>query len=263
MNSHLTDEDLVLHYYGELDEPAAASVTGHLADCRDCRASFARLQRTLALVAAEMPEPELSPGFEQDVWRRLALGGVVGRPVRTRQDTGSRWSAWRPRLAWGAAAATLLLTGVLVGRFVWDRPAPVPESAEVTSSLRERVLLADLDEHFDRSSVALVELVNAAGTDVVDMESQRARAEELLAANRLYRQAAAETQAPRLAEVLEELERVLVDVAASPSELPAAEAAAIGRRIESQNLIFKVRVLSSFVKERQRTGAREASGQVL
>lgn len=263
MNHHLTDEDLVLHYYGELDEPTAASVRGHLADCRDCRAAFAQLQRTLALVAAEMPEPELSPSFEQDVWRRLSRGGVVERPVRARLDAGTGWSLWRPRLAWGAAAATLLLTGVLVGRFVWDRPAPVPGSAEVRSSLRERVLLADLDEHFDRASMALVELVNAGGTDVVDMESQRARAEELLAANRLYRQAAAETGAPRLTEVLEELERVLVDVAASPRELPAADAAAIGRRIESQNLIFKVRVLSSYVKERQRTATREASGQRL
>ena len=43
---HLTDDDLVLHYYGE-EIPRAES---HLAACGACQANFTRLQRVMAFI---------------------------------------------------------------------------------------------------------------------------------------------------------------------------------------------------------------------
>ena len=59
--------------------------------------------------------------------------------------------------------------------------------------MRERILLVDLGEHLDRSQMVLVELVSADESDAVDISGERARAEQLVAANRLYRQTADDT----------------------------------------------------------------------
>jgi len=61
--------------------------------------------------------------------------------------------------------------------------------------------------------------------------------------------------------VLDELERVLVEVAASPDALSAVEAERVRERIESRGLLFKVRVLSSEIRERQKTGTRTRSAR--
>ena len=60
-----------------------------------------------------------------------------------------------------------------------------------------------------------------------------------------------------MASLLDDLERVLVEIENSPSMLSASDFDTIRRRIESQGIIFKVRVVSSRVRERgQQTRAR-------
>ena len=48
---HVTDDDLVLHYYGE--EPQAARVDAHLDVCDGCRERWEDLRHTLAAVTEE------------------------------------------------------------------------------------------------------------------------------------------------------------------------------------------------------------------
>ena len=45
---HLTDDDLILHYYGETVAADQRNATGHLRECAFCRSEYARLQRVLA-----------------------------------------------------------------------------------------------------------------------------------------------------------------------------------------------------------------------
>ena len=47
---HLNEEDLVLHYYGEMDAAAEARAAAHLAECGMCHGSYTRLQRVLTAV---------------------------------------------------------------------------------------------------------------------------------------------------------------------------------------------------------------------
>jgi len=63
-----------------------------------------------------------------------------------------------------------------------------------------------------------------------------------------------------VASVLDELERVLVEVANAPDRLSPVETKELARRIESRGLLFKVRVIGSRVKEREIEAGR-ASGR--
>ena len=49
--THLNEEDLILHHYGEGSGPAGAEA--HLAGCPACAAAFLELRRLLALVPAD------------------------------------------------------------------------------------------------------------------------------------------------------------------------------------------------------------------
>ena len=49
-----------------------------------------------------------------------------------------------------------------------------------------------------------------------------------------------------------ELERLLVDLAASPEQLSSKDLNDMRRRIESRSLLFKVRVVSADIRQRQK-----------
>jgi hypothetical protein len=259
MTPHLTDDDLLLHYYGETEPSNERVVAAHLDSCRECRASLVRLERLLAMVNSGV-DVDVPSTFERDTWRRLAPHVVVRKRARL----------FAPPMVWGAAAAGVVLAAFLVAQ-VWPPSvapgpsplapgpssltpgpsplAPGPSSLAPRPSFRERVLLADLGAHFERSEMMLVELVNSAHDTPAEIRRERAWAEDLLADNRLYRQTATDVGNAQVAHVLEELERVLVDVAASSPTTTATDLEALGRRTESQNLIFKVRVLSQSTEQ--------------
>jgi hypothetical protein len=81
-----------------------------------------------------------------------------------------------------------------------------------------------------------------------------------VAANRLYRQTAVANGDAGIADLLDELERVLVDLAASPEEISAEDLNTVRRRIESRSLLFKVRVISSEIRQRQQSIVQERAG---
>jgi hypothetical protein len=253
---HPTDDELILHYYGELDAIASRSVSDHLRACRGCHASFTTLQRVLATVEAA-PAPEVAEGFERTVWARLQpeLASTSRGWLETVLFSPSR-------LAWAAGIVLLLAAAFFAGRISQPTPSPeLAESGSAPSGLRERVLLADLGSHLDRSQMMLIELVSVATAADLDMPAERTRAERLAADNRLYRQAALVNGNQALAAVLDDLEQVLVDVAVSRDDLSAADLVDVRKRIEQKGLLLKVRVLSSEVQQRQKKEIRARAGQ--
>src|SRR4029077_1522875 len=89
------------------------------------------------------------------------------------------------------------------------------------------------------------------GAKQVDISTEQRRAENLLEENRLYRQTALEQGDAGLASVLDELERVLLDVAHSPKEVSAAELETIQQRIAAKGILFKVRVVGQELQQRE------------
>jgi hypothetical protein len=64
-------------------------------------------------------------------------------------------------------------------------------------------------------------------------------------------------QTERLANVLDELERVLLDVARSPQTVSPARFKTIRQRIDDDGLLFKVRVLAKQIQDQQSSGAHQ------
>ena len=267
---HLTDDELVLHYYGEMSEAAEARTCAHLDECTACRENLARLHRVMAAIdTAPVPEPDA--WFEQRTWARLEpeLSSFRRKPeARLPAEAGryGPWYSWLPSLggrmpwqaiAWGAAAALIVIAAFIAGQYS-SAPQVTPQTATTQEPVRERVLLVDLGDHLDRSETALVEFVS--GTDGRELASGRARVQELVAANRLYRRTALATGDQGVADVLDELERVLIEIAGTAPDASTDDLDVVRRRIDTRGLLFKVRVMREQLQERAKEPVK-AQGQ--
>jgi len=245
--THLTEDDCVLHYYGEAGDMKSADA--HLAECESCRRTFEELSKALrAVTGADAPERSESYGAE--VWARIQprLDAPETQPWPRRLAGLFTW----PRLATAGALATLLMAAFVAGRH-WAPPAapPVPVRAAATpapTAVRERILLIAVGEHLDRSQMVLAELSNLDTAGPVDISAERDWARDLVASNRLYRQTAARDGKTAVAGVLDELERVLVDIANGPATASPADLERLRDRLETQGLAFRVKVLGSQIK---------------
>lgn len=246
-----TDDELILHYYGESPEPE--EMDRLIESSADLRGRWAELRRILDAVE-EPPVPEPSHFFESRVWNRLESEVVRGE----RRRAGGLRSWLVPRREWGLVGAMVLL---LVLSFAAGRFWPRDESAVSTASLdriRERILLVTVAAHLERTEMLLVELANARGNGVYDLTAERLLAAELKGSNRLYRQTALQAGQPELAALLEDLERVLLELAHGPDEMPSEDLGALRLQVDEGDLLFKVRVVGSRLRQETRTDNRPA-----
>jgi hypothetical protein len=246
----LSDDDLILHYYGEAangDEIARA-----LAETPELRARYQELRAVLDAIP-ELEIPETASDYSTRLWRQL-------QPQLEQQPQRKPWLGWfgwnpGPRWALAAAAMLLVVVSFLAGRF---SSGPPPEV--VTADAGQRILLLTVASHLERSELLLLELANAGSTnpddpDVeagtgLDVSVERLLAKELSGANRLYRQAAQKAGEQRVASVLDELERLLVEVANSPDQFDSDRLEELQQRLEDADILFKIRVVGSRLEQR-------------
>lgn len=232
---HLEDDDLILYLYGEAEDPEA--MRRQIEDSEELRARCETLRRVLAAVDDDaLPVPERGEGYGAEVWKqiepKLDRGRLIPFPARPS----------RQLIGWAAAALILLAVGFSLGRL--SRPAALPQDA------RDRILIATVADHLDRSERLLAEVSNSPGPD---LSAERAWARDLLNANRLYRQSAQQAGRQRLAGVLDELEPFLLDLAHAPDEPSSEEIQELRERIAAQSLLFKVRVASNRLESQKQT----------
>jgi len=101
----------------------------------------------------------------------------------------------------------------------------------------------------------LLDVVNAEGSPV-DVSSQQVWAATLVDSNRFYRDAATRAGDEEVASLLDDLERSLLDLVHGPSRLTPAELDEALVRLDAATLLFKVRVLSDELHEREIAPAR-------
>lgn len=261
MTTHLTEEELILHFYGERRSEEAV-VDAHLQACTECQAAWRDLREILQMVDdAAVPEPR--PGFERAMWARVQRALPAREPVRRPLGWFSPLASF-PAMA---AAAALVLAVALAGyaaRTAW-KPGAVtvanqpPSGTPTTNDSgrgRERVLLTALNDHFQQSEMLLVELMNAPESGG-DLEFERQTADDLLDSSRLYRASAQLSGNPRLASMLQDLESVLVEIARSPDQVNRKDFNSLRARIDSDSLLFKVRAVSKQIQDRQRVLSTE------
>lgn len=221
----ILDDDLILYFYGEAEDPEAMRAA--LASTPELAARYDELTRVLATVDA-LPVPERGPFYGARVWARLEPELAKGSARRLGLR---RW------LRAAAAAMLLLVIGFALGRY------GKPERT-LSVAARERILQTAVAGHLDRSERLLIEIANASAGETLDLSAEREWARSLLTANRLYRQSARRGGKPRLADLLAEIEPFLIELAHAPDETSPEAVQELTRRIEEQALLFKVRVVS-------------------
>lgn len=232
---HLTEEQLVSHYYHDADAPGGQE---HLAQCAECRTQYDTIGRVLALVN-EAPVPARSEQYGEQVWNRLRW--KLGRDQRRR--------GWQSI----SAVAAMLALAFFAGHLWRARRDPTPTIAAATvaqtkpADAQNRILLIVLSDHLDSSERVLIDFANSDPKNPAPLEGQQKRAGELVSANRIYRATAAERGDERVAELLTDLEPVLIELANAGPQASADRISQLQKRIESKGLLFKVRVLSAHV----------------
>jgi len=261
---HLADDELVLYHYSDGDDIKAAE--RHLASCAECRSRLDAIEEVLKLVVAPSL-PERGPGYGSEVWNRIR----ADLPELT-----TRKQSWltMPRWTWAGVVAVLLVVVFLMGRYssqiecakniAINSNCPTEPPAQ---QVRERVLLLAVGDHLDRSQMLLVELTHASGLGQIDISREQQRAIELTDANRLYRTTAQQVGDTSIVTLLDELERVLLQVGHQPSSITAGELKKIQDSIQSQGILFKVRVVRTNVRnqsaQRPRTKSSQKKGQII
>jgi hypothetical protein len=254
-STHYTDDDLALYYYGE--GKRRAEIDRHLGECPACGALYREVAGTLAMIA--VPEaPARGDQYGLEVWQRI-------RHQLPEQD-GSFWSTRNmfrtfrfDRLALVAAAAVLLIAAFVAGR-VWPgataprvAPSSVASGTATAGDAGHRILLTSVADHLDRSGRVLSDIMNAANAG--DISTEQRWADDLLTSSRLYRQDALDAGEDSVATVLDELERNLLEIVHSPSTISQADLDQIRHRIDAAALLFKVRVMSDDLRQREQSPA--------
>ena len=245
---HYSEDDLTLYYYGE--GRRRAEVEQHLEGCASCASLYREIAGTLAMIAAaEVPARGEQYGLE--VWQRI-------RHKLPEQEAPWWTTLFRAdRLAFAGAAAVLLLAAFVAGR-VWPRPSPqsapsigseAAAGGVVPADVRQRILLTSVADHLDQSERVLTDIMNA--PERGDISTQQQWAEDLIDTSRLYRQDAVDAGEQSVADVLDDLERSLLEFVHSPSTVRAADLEQIRRRIDAAALLFKVRVMSDELRKRE------------
>lgn len=250
--THYSEDDLTLYYYGE--GRRRADIERHLDDCAPCASLYREIAGTLAMIAA--PEvPERGDQYGLEVWQRIRH--------KLPEPDAPWWTTLvrADRLAFAGAAAVLLLAAFVAGR-AWQRQATPPAAIQTASDapapastpgmsndVRQRILLTSVADHLDRSERVLTDIMNA--PDRGDISTEQQWAADLIDASRLYRQDAVDAGEESVADVLDDLERSLLEIVHSPSTVRTADLEQIRRRIDAATLLFKVRVMSDELRKRE------------
>ena len=242
---HPTEEQLIAYRDGETAR--REEIAAHLKDCGGCQNELERIEAVLQALGA-FPVPEPGEDYERRVWQNLA--------PKLPEKRGRWWQMWlEPRRLATAGGVLVLVVAAFVAGRITKRARLDTTAAATQEQVRERILVVAVGEHLGKSEMVLVELANAEPQDArqmhVNISAEQRRAGDLLEENRLYRQTALQQGDSGLASVLDELERVLVDVAHSPDEVTPAQLESIQKRIEAHGILFKVRVVGKELQQRQ------------
>lgn len=252
--NHLSEEQIVLHFYGDAEN--APEIEQHLAACAECRTKFARVQATLKQIGpTDVPEP--APIFEEKMWLNLRDRlPVKGSFLKRLFGAQQKW-------ALAGVMALLLVGAFLAGRF-WPRTTQRADvavnSGEPGQTNPQRVVLVAVGDHLEKSQMLLVEIMNTDAKGKVDFSSEQAKARDLLDDNHLYRVSAQQSGDPQVARLLDQLGRVLAEVANGPTEVSQNDLEQVRHTIQTEGLLFKVRVIGSEVNSKIRQPEQQSGG---
>jgi hypothetical protein len=246
---HLTADELVAHAY---DEDETEVVQKHLERCAECATAY-------AAVRSDLDEMEFAAVPMRDELHGKRVWESIADRLPEYEAPMRRWFPGRmPGGLWGGLAVGAC-TGLLVFGFVagslWERmqgrPAqtiasnPAQHKQPGVAHPQERVVVVVLSDHLDRTERLLMELKHADAGSVETVSPLRDEARTLLAANRICRKNTNQNDDPDLAAALDRLDHLLAALANQPEGLDSAGIARLQVEMNSDRLLFEVRVLRS------------------
>lgn len=254
---HMHDDELILYYYGE--KRRGEEIRRRLESSPQLQARYDEICRVLGAVET-LPVPDPGVGYGERVWNRLQADIAEERSLVWWKRLGKGLAeAFAPaRLRTAGAFAALLAVAFLAGRY-WDLTDEGGE-AILTAEGRERIVASVIADHLERSQRLLLELANAPGGSAVDVSFERESAKSLLSDNRLYRQTTRQSGQADLTAVLDELERLLLDLVHGPDEIPAGDLEDFRSRIDG--VLFKVQVLGWRLRQQEQPQQQESGNPV-
>jgi Putative zinc-finger len=245
------------YFYDELPAAERLQMARHVRTCADCRAAIQQLE-DIRRALATRPDVVAPPG---DDWSSFMarLGAATAAADKeagaAEGDHGHasarRWS----RSGLMATAALLALTTMGVMFAMRARPpiAPVaalqaphlPDSAGPTGRTGNQGFEALSEEHFERSKLVVLGLAakDPARTTSADWVYERELAATLLSDTRMYRMAAEDRGLRSIADVMGDLELVLLQTSFADERDPAS-LAQIQRLIRRRDLVEKMDVVA-------------------
>ncbi len=247
---HLSEDDLIELHYGE----APSAVSAHEQACRECSARFVELQQSLNGIRSALPARR-GADYGEKVWEALRPRLI---PYEKKGTGWQAWAQWRPALV--AFGCLLLLVGAFAGGRYWERVTgkKVNVAGNGGREATQRVVLVVLADHLDRSERLLVALQHADPSNRAENAELQSTAQQLLASNRLYRATASRADDPMLSGALDQLERVLAEVANDPNLTPA-DLRRLHDEMNAEGILFEIRVLKDR-KPNEAAGPNHAKG---
>jgi hypothetical protein len=196
---------------------------------------------------SERKKPERDEAFWTSYWQRLTPhldSGAVEQPI-IRHPAWSRHPAFR-----AGAAAALILVGILLGKWIWQKePLPEPPSTPVAKvPQRDDVTAAEpvrrAEAYFQRSKVLLLALANFdPATDnaaTLNLPTQRRISESLVQEAVVLKSELSGTAELRLRELVDDLEVILLQIANLENEHDLAAIEMVQSSVTNQALLFRI-----------------------
>jgi hypothetical protein len=245
------------YFYDELPAAERQQVARHVRTCADCRAAIEQLE-DIRRALATRPDIVAPPGDDWSSFMarlRASTAAADSEATAAEGDHGHasamRWS----RSGLMATAALLALTTMGVMFVMRARPpiAPVaalqtphlPDSAGPTGRTGNQGFEALSEEHFERSKLVVLGLAakDPVRTTSADWVYERELAATLLSDTRMYRMAAEDRGLRSIADVMGDLELVLLQASFADERDPAS-LAQIQRLIRRRDLVEKMDVVA-------------------
>lgn len=264
--THLTDQEMMEQAYGESLNRAA--VERHLGSCAACAAKFTDLERDLTNVD-RLVAPDRDAHYGERVWASIAAAlPVYSAPVHEPSRSWAKmfWSGWWGKGLGYAVACTLLVSTAFYAGRQWEqrKQQPVATTQPVKpAQARQPIVVVVLDDHLDRSERFLVQLKHADVDSTAMVSPMRDEARSLLLANRVCRKNEAQANDPELTTALDHLDSLLAEAANAPGGLNATSIAKLQGEMNSDGLLFEVRVLRSRIARHAASGNNSSKGATI
>jgi hypothetical protein len=256
---HLNEENLIEHYY-----KTDAGAQKHLARCAACAQDYAALQSDLAAIAFPAP-PDRDAAYGEHVWASISTS-LPRLEARKRSWLGIDLLRG---LSYASAAVLLLACAFFAGR-QWEHgrqpritAVQTPPKSQPAPRPPERVVVVVLSDHLDRSERLLVELKHADADSEEMITPLRDQARSLLAANKLCRRQAKKQDDPALTAALDRLDLLFNQLANQPGGLNAAAITRLQDQLNSDSLLFEVRVLRSRALDKKTAAKTQPEGETI